>query len=182
MDKTEKLFNELQKLSDNSKDEIQAMDLLNILKNESKEFSIESAKEISFFMQEELKYIPSQYKDEYSPSLSSQTLKIIEIKNDKTKYTHTINKNTFKKAILTIEKFLNFDNMFKGRKDLEVNSVLVSIYLLFIVFKPIHPVGMVFPGGNLKIEEINGIYYCPAKTKQLNNPNAICPYCICKPS
>ncbi|WP_445475575.1 DUF2115 domain-containing protein [Methanococcoides methylutens] len=52
-------------------------------------------------------------------------------------------------------------------------------YLVFIVKKPIHPEGMVFPGGDRVLEK-DGVYYCPVKNKQNNVECALCKFCICR--
>jgi uncharacterized protein (UPF0305 family) len=58
---------------------------------------------------------------------------------------------------------------------------IVHIYLTFIVKKPLHPVGMIFPGG-LKITEDGNFYYCPVKDKQTETGISFCEFCICKDS
>ncbi len=55
-------------------------------------------------------------------------------------------------------------------------SVVVP-YLVFIAKKPIHPTGMMFPGGE-KIICKDGIYYCPAKDIQSGIDLALCDACI----
>jgi len=41
---------------------------------------------------------------------------------------------------------------------------------------PGHPVGMPFPGGD-KVECIEGVYYCPVRTKANDVDAALCPFC-----
>lgn len=55
----------------------------------------------------------------------------------------------------------------------------VALYLIFIGNKPIHPLGMQFPG-KLEIVSRNGDYFCPAKEKQSEIEMALCKFCICK--
>ena len=55
--------------------------------------------------------------------------------------------------------------------------VITSLYTTFILEEPIHPVGSEFPG-NLKVEKRNGIFLCPVKDNQKDNPNAICHLCL----
>ena len=55
--------------------------------------------------------------------------------------------------------------------------VITSLYTTFILEEPIHPVGSEFPGG-LKVTKEKGIYYCPVKDNQKENPNAICHLCL----
>lgn len=41
---------------------------------------------------------------------------------------------------------------------------------------PGHPVGMPFPGGD-KVDYIDGVYYCPVRTKGHDEDAALCPFC-----
>ncbi len=60
-------------------------------------------------------------------------------------------------------------------------SSLVLPYLVFIVKEPLHPVGMLFPGG-AKIIQKDSHYYCPVKDKQAETNISFCEFCICKDS
>ena len=60
-------------------------------------------------------------------------------------------------------------------------SSLVLPYLVFIVKEPLHPVGMLFPGGE-KIIQKRSHYYCPVKDKQAETNISFCEFCICKDS
>lgn len=53
---------------------------------------------------------------------------------------------------------------------------LVSGFCMFVQEIPGHPVGMTFPGGD-KVENIDGIYYCPVKDKANDVDSALCPFC-----
>ena len=74
---------------------------------------------------------------------------------------------TFEKERLTASKDDKFPLIY----------VITSLYTTFILEEPIHPVGSEFPG-SLKVTEENGIFYCPVKENQENNPNAICHLCL----
>ena len=54
---------------------------------------------------------------------------------------------------------------------------IVSLYTTYILEEPIHPVGTPFPG-SLKVEEKDGVFYCPVKDANLESPNAVCKMCI----
>ncbi|WP_292467231.1 DUF2115 family protein [Methanolobus sp.] len=58
---------------------------------------------------------------------------------------------------------------------------LVFAYQIFIVKEPLHPVGMVFPGGQ-RITQKELHYYCPVKEKQSETGISFCEFCICKDS
>ena len=55
--------------------------------------------------------------------------------------------------------------------------VITSLYTTFILEEPIHPVGSEFPG-SLKVEKVNGEFFCPVKDNQKDNINAICHLCL----
>lgn len=60
-------------------------------------------------------------------------------------------------------------------------TALVIPYLVFIAKEPLHPVGMLFPGG-LKITKKDADYYCPVKDKQSETGISFCEFCICADS
>ena len=53
---------------------------------------------------------------------------------------------------------------------------LLAGFCMFVQRGPGHPVGMPFPGGD-KVEVIDGVYYCPVRTKADGVDEAICPFC-----
>ena len=53
---------------------------------------------------------------------------------------------------------------------------LLSGFCMFVLVIPGHPVGMPFPGGD-KVDYIDGIYYCPVRTKANDVDDALCPFC-----
>lgn len=56
---------------------------------------------------------------------------------------------------------------------------LLSGFCMFVQEIPGHPVGMPFPGGD-KVDYIDGIYYCPVRTKANDVDAALCPFCPAK--
>ena len=53
---------------------------------------------------------------------------------------------------------------------------LLSGFCMFVQRIPGHPVGMPFPGGD-RVDCIDGVYYCPVRTKANDVDAALCPYC-----
>lgn len=53
---------------------------------------------------------------------------------------------------------------------------LLSGFCMFVLKIPGHPVGMPFPGGD-KVDFIDGMYYCPVRTKSNDVDSALCPFC-----
>jgi hypothetical protein len=52
---------------------------------------------------------------------------------------------------------------------------------MFVQGLPGHPVGMPFPGGD-KVEVIDGVCYCPVRTKANDVDAALCPFCPALPT
>jgi uncharacterized protein (UPF0305 family) len=53
---------------------------------------------------------------------------------------------------------------------------LLAGFCMFVQGLPGHPAGMPFPGGD-KVEVIDGIWYCPVRTKANDVDAALCPFC-----
>ncbi len=53
---------------------------------------------------------------------------------------------------------------------------LLAGFCMFVKAQPGHPVGMPFPGGDT-VEIIDGVYYCPVRTKANDVDAALCPFC-----
>lgn len=56
---------------------------------------------------------------------------------------------------------------------------MVAIYTTFILEVSVHPVGTLFPGES-EVKFKNGVYLCLAKEKNLDNPYALCRFCVSK--
>lgn len=53
---------------------------------------------------------------------------------------------------------------------------LLAGFCMFVQKIPAHPVGMPFPGGD-EVQLIDGVYYCPVRTKANDVDSALCPFC-----
>jgi uncharacterized protein (UPF0305 family) len=53
---------------------------------------------------------------------------------------------------------------------------LLAGFCMFVLNQPGHPVGLQFPGGD-RVEVIDGVYYCPVRTKANDVDAALCPFC-----
>jgi len=73
----------------------------------------------------------------------------------------------------------------------------ISVYLIFIAKKPLHPPGIVFSNGAFKISDFEspqtqpkvltegvyekeGVYYCTGKRIFMKDKLSLCKYCVCK--
>ena len=64
----------------------------------------------------------------------------------------------------------------EGEDRLRFLKFLLAGFCMFVQELPGHPVGMPFPGGD-KVEVIDGVYYCPVRTKANDVDAALCPFC-----
>jgi uncharacterized protein (UPF0305 family) len=53
---------------------------------------------------------------------------------------------------------------------------LLAGFTMIVRQEPGHPVGMRFPGGD-RVQEIDGVYYCPVREKAGDVDAALCPFC-----
>jgi uncharacterized protein (UPF0305 family) len=53
---------------------------------------------------------------------------------------------------------------------------LLEGFCMLVLGLPGHPVGMPFPGGD-EVSFIDGVYYCPVRTKASDVDAALCPFC-----
>lgn len=175
----EEIFLELQEISKNN--EILKNDLVIILKKFSKTISVFDLMIATALLKDENKYVQVQYLDRFLEAYIKYPLqKIKQIKEESNIYMEDdiIDKNDFIESITLLETQSKRDRDKKMEESkVPLIHLLCSLYATFILEEPIHPVGTGFPG-NLEVEEIDGIYYCPVKEKQNDNPNAVCKLCL----
>jgi uncharacterized protein (UPF0305 family) len=65
-----------------------------------------------------------------------------------------------------------------GTGDLRLRFLkfLLAGFTMIVRQEPGHPVGMRFPGGD-RVQEIDGVYYCPVREKAGDVDAALCPFC-----
>lgn len=73
-----------------------------------------------------------------------------------------------------------FDEYAPGETDLRCYVTNISLYLVFIAKRPLHPPGIDVP--DLKvIKGEDGHYYCSRKGKIFDGEPTLCRYCVCRP-
>lgn len=152
-------------------------ELMVILKKYASIISVYDLMMASTRMREEGKYVQANYREKYLE---------IYIKYFIMRMKEVLENNNDMKGIIDLEKLKEsfhllestFENEGQNRQDkFPLIYVITSLYTTFILEEPIHPVGSEFPG-HLKVTEENGVFYCPVKENQENNPNAICHLCL----
>ncbi|MDR2967179.1 MAG: DUF2115 family protein [Methanobacteriaceae archaeon] len=173
------MFKELNKLK--QKDHIFKKDLMSLLQNLAKTISVHDLAIATAILREEGKYVQKNYREEYlNIYIKYFIMRIKDVKEDNSEYNELIEKKEFVEAIELFEsQFLN-EKLYKNENDkFPIIYIIITLYTTFILDEPIHPVGTPFPG-SLKVRYDNGIYLCPVKDKQSENPNAVCKLCIAK--
>ncbi|MDL2246820.1 DUF2115 domain-containing protein [Methanobrevibacter sp. OttesenSCG-928-K11] len=154
--------------------------LLDILKEYSKSISIYDMMIATNVLKEDGKYVQASYREKYlEVYIKYFIMRIKEINEYKESNTSSkINFEEFNHSIDLLKDQFNKNKLSnQGDSRFPLIYTLCSLYTTYIIEEPIHPVGTPFPG-NLEVEEINGVYYCPVKDKQDDNPNAVCNLCL----
>lgn len=154
-------------------------ELLLILKIEASNICIMDIMQASNFLSEDAKYVQGSYRKEYLKSYTEAFITRLKVlKDDKEEYKGHVEREKLKNAVKLLNKQEiqvnageGFDpNFFKIYK-------IISLYTTFILEEAVHPPGTPFPGG-FKVKYENGIYLCPVKENQKDNPGAVCGFCI----
>ena len=161
------------------KDEIRKNELLTILKRYARIISAYDLMLATSAMREDGKYVQAQYREKYLEIyIKYFIMRIKEVLDFENKNNTPIDMNNFKSSFHLLEYTFEKEreNYYNSDK-FPLIYVITSLYTTFILEEPIHPVGSEFPG-NLKVTEEKGIYFCPVKDSQKDNPNAICHLCL----
>jgi len=151
--------------------------LRDLLKYEAKNIHMEDIMLASSFLREDAKYMPASYRQDYIERFSRTFFnKIKDIKNDKKNYPGDLDTKNIKEYLKVINK-QHDEADGKNEKCFVKIAKIISTYTTFVREEPIHPVGTKFPGG-FTLYTQNGIYYCPVKKNQMNNPSALCKFCV----
>ena len=173
------MFEDFNKLK--QKDYVFKKDIMSILQDLANTISVYDLMIATAMLREDGKYVQKNYRDDYFEIyIKYFIMRIKDVKEDKKKYNEIIEKKDFSEAIDLLESQFYNKNLYKNENDkFPVIYTIISLYTTFILNEPIHPIGTPFPG-NLKVKYDKGIYLCPVKDKQSENPNAVCKFCIAK--
>lgn len=157
--------------------EISKKALLDVLKEQSRTVSVFDLMQVSAEMTEDMKYVQADYRKEAHGVYVKYFLgRLKEIIDNPTEYTDSFDKDEFIDTIALLKSY-NIEESKSTNTKFPLIYTIVSLYTTYILEEPIHPVGTPFPG-SLKVEEKDGIYYCPVKDANLESPNAVCKFCI----
>ena len=158
-------------------EEVSCQAVLEVLKQYCATISVFDLMAVNAEMIEESKYVQENYKDKSHGVYAKYFLgRIKEIRDDNTSYERNIDKEDFIDSVATLKSYHENESLISKTKFPLIYGI-VSLYTTYILEEPIHPVGTPFPG-SLKVEEKDGVFYCPVKDANLESPNAVCKMCI----
>lgn len=157
--------------------ELTRMQLLDLIKKEASQVSVQDIMQATSFLTEDAKYMPADYREDYIQRFSKAFFgRIRDLKNDKGEYEGTVDTIRLQGFLKVLERQRTEAKTENELCFLKI-ARLISLYTTFIREEPVHPVGTKFPGGfTLRFER--GKYLCPVKERQKKNPSALCRFCV----
>ena len=153
-------------------------ELLCVLKENTRKFSLSDIVRCSLQIQQEAECIHTSYKKEYIKAETGFLIRIREVKNDNFHYTGQVDVEELNTAIGILEEQ---EKMAEDMKEIDpaIFNIfsIISLYTTFIKDEPIHQVGTLFPGGFI-VKKEGDKYTCPVKDNNNDNPMELCPFCI----
>ncbi|AMK15213.1 Uncharacterized protein, UPF0305 family [Methanobrevibacter olleyae] len=151
--------------------------LLKVLKEHAGTISVFDLMSVSAEMTEDTKYVQEEYREKTNEVYVKYFLgRIKDIRDDENNYEGHIDKKEFIDSIATLKSYQKEESI-SSKTKFPLIYAIVSLYTTYILEEPIHPVGTPFPG-SLKVEEKDGVFYCPVKEANLESPNAVCRMCL----
>lgn len=146
-------------------------ELKEALQKEIKDITLNELYELSFQFNDDVKYLPREYKKKYTESVLKVIIsRFTSLKNDHKNY----------EGSLTEDDAEQINTILSNKKDLVTYTMnLTVVYATYLLKKPVHLPGTVFPG-MVSIYTDGENYYCPVKKFHIDNPKATCRYCIAK--
>ena len=159
--------------------EITKNDLIKILKKYASIISVYDLMMAAAHIRKDGEYIQPQYREKYLEIYVKYfIMRMKEVLESEKNSNSPIDKHNFVDSFYLLEKTFENEKISNDKDDkFPLIYVITALYTTFILEEPIHPVGSEFPG-SLKVEEMNGEYFCPVKDNQKDNPNAICHLCL----
>lgn len=175
--KGENVFRDLRKIAERGT--VSKNDFVRVLKEYSKLISVYDLANAAAVMRKGMKYVQEEYREPFvKPYLKTFILGLNALSNQKENLTGNVDYDLFTDSLENLEHNFHRDpDLERERCNLPLIMTLSSLYVTFIKEEPLHPVGSLFPG-NIRVYEENGIFYCPVKDAQKDNPDALCIFCL----
>jgi uncharacterized protein (UPF0305 family) len=153
-------------------------ELLMVLKEEAKKFTLNDIVYCSLQIQQEADCIHTSYKKEYIKAETGFMIRIVEVKDDNFSYNGKVDVDELNTAINLLEEQEKLIEDMEDSNPVFVRIYsIISLYTTFIKDEPVHQVGTLFPGG-FTVKKEGDRYTCPVKDNNNDNPLALCPFCI----
>lgn len=174
----EDILGELKGLS--PQENIKKEELMTILKEYASIISVYDLMMATAYMRKDGEFVQAQYREKYLEIYIRYFIMRMKEVLEKEDYDHDtiIDKKAFDESFPMLNRTFEKERLSTSKDDkFPLIYVITSLYTTFILEEPIHPVGSEFPG-KLKVEERNGMFFCPVKDNQKDNVNAICHLCL----
>ena len=172
-DYTMELFCDLEGLLNS--ETITGNSVLQILKQHASTVSVFDMMRFTSQVMEENKYVQESYREDSQKSyIESFLMRVRDISNDNNDYEKIIDRKELRNALESLKANYSTET---SKNKTPLIFYLGSLYATFILEESIHPVGTPFPG-SLKVEQINGKFYCPVRDANIDTPNAVCNICL----
>ncbi len=178
--KSECILVELKELS--SQNDISKKELMDILEKYASSISIYDLMIASTHLRQESEFVQTNYREKFLEIyINSFIMRIKEVlSNENYEHKAIIDKIAYDESFTRLERTFEKEKLTIHKDDkFPLIYVITALYATFILEEPIHHVGSEYPG-SLKIEEVNGEFFCPVKDKQKDNIDAVCHLCIAK--
>jgi uncharacterized protein (UPF0305 family) len=160
------------------KGQINKNELLMILREDARKFTLQDIVRCSLKIQQEADCIHTSYKKEYIRAETGFMIRIGEVKDDGLHYNGLVDVGELITAIELLEEQEKMGEDLEGSDPAFIRIYsIISLYTTFIKDEPIHQVGTLFPGGFI-VKKEGYKYTCPVKENNKDNPLAVCPFCI----
>ncbi|MDR2830133.1 MAG: DUF2115 domain-containing protein [Methanobrevibacter sp.] len=169
---TFKMFDKVKKM-----DKIEKVDFTDMIRSLSKNITVHDLSVATAVLRESGKYVQENYREKYLEIyIKYFIMRLKDINEDKNRHDNDY---------VDVDRIRESLDILKFQMDMEEHPndkfpliyVLISLYTTYILEQPIHPVGTPFPG-NLHVTYKDGIFYCPVKRNNENNPKAVCKFCL----
>ncbi|MDR2545385.1 MAG: DUF2115 domain-containing protein [Methanobrevibacter sp.] len=159
--------------------ELKKADFIEIIQSLSKNISVYDLSIATSFLREEGKYVQEHYREKYLEIyIKYFIMRIKDINQDKTDYAEDyVNINKLHESLDILKQQMKMKKNEHKNGKLPLIYALIILYTTYLLEESIHPVGTPFPG-TLYVTYENGIFYCPVKENNENNPKSVCQFCI----
>lgn len=159
--------------------EITKSELMRILKKYAGMISVYDLMMATAYIRKDGEFIHANYREKYlEVYVKYFIMRMKEVLENESYVDCAIDKQAFDESFPMLERTFEKERISDAKDDkFPLIYVITSLYTTFILEEPIHPVGTEFPG-SLKVEKINGEFFCPVKDNQKDNVNAICHLCL----